>query len=263
MKRDIFFRVTETALIASMILFCWIVSMDGIRQRKQIKDLQDQITELASKTDAGVNNVSKKVLDLMYTTTQTESRVKFIKEDLASMTDAMEEQRTELQTEIEEVRQQMTTEQITEQIEEPIAESDGDPYKVAAASIMKIDKEHGGIMEIDDEEIKHIDDPNPVPTGPHLTPASGVFEFEGHTETYYNLPMDVVVQVAHSKGICGEYHVRSDGAKMLGDYIMVAACYDIHPYGSLINTSLGMGIVVDTGGFVSWNPTGCDLACDW
>lgn len=261
MKRDIFFRTAETVLIASMILFCWIVSMDGIRQRKQIRDLQDQITELASKTDAGVSNVSKKVLDLMYTTTQTESRVKFIREDLASMTDALEDQREELQQEIEEVRQQMTTEQITEQIEEPIAESD--PYKVGAISIMKIDREHGGIMEIDNEEIKHIDDPNPVPTGPHLTPASGVFEFEGHTETYYNLPMDVVVSVAQSRGIAGEYHVRSDGAKMIGDYIMVAACYDVHPYGSLVNTSLGMGIVVDTGGFIAWNPTAIDIAVDW
>ena len=221
MKRDIFFRTAETVLIASMILFCWIVSMDGIRQRKQIKDLQDQITELASKTDAGVSNVSKKVLDLMYTTTQTESRVKFIKEDLASMTDAMEDQREELPD------------------------------------------DRGGIMEIDNEEVKHIDDPNPVPTGPHLTPASGVFEFEGHTETYYNLPMDVVVQVAHSKGICGEYHVRSDGAKMIGDYIMVAACYDVHPYGSLVNTSLGMGIVVDTGAFTAWNSGNVDIAVTW
>ena len=260
MKRDIFFRTAETVLIASMILFCWIVSMDGIRQRKQIKDLQDQITELASKTDAGVSNVSKKVLDLMYTTTQTESRVKFIKEDLASMTDAMEDQREELQTEIEEIRQQMTT---TEEPidQEPIAEEE--PYKVEAISIIKLPDDRGGIMEIDNEEVKHIDDPNPVPTGPHLTPASGVFEFEGHTETYYNLPMDVVVQVAHSKGICGEYHVRSDGAKMIGDYIMVAACYDVHPYGSLVNTSLGMGIVVDTGAFTAWNSGNVDIAVTW
>jgi 3D (Asp-Asp-Asp) domain-containing protein len=96
-----------------------------------------------------------------------------------------------------------------------------------------------------------------------LTAESGTFTFEGHTETYYNLDMSVVVQVAQSRGIAGEYHVRSDGVKMLGDYIMVAACYDIHPYGSLMNTSLGMGIVVDTGGFVAWNPTGIDIATTW
>lgn len=262
MKRENGMLIVGAVMIVSLIVFCWTVTIDGINQRKQIRDLQDQITELASKTDAGVSNVSKKVLDLMYTTTQTESRVKFIKEDLASMTDALEDQREELQTEIEEVRQQMTTEQIDE---EPISEtgSDVEPYKVAAASIMKIDKEHGGIMEIDDEEIKHIDDPNPVPTGPHLTPASGVFEFEGHTETYYNLDMSVVVSVAQSRGIAGEYHVRSDGAKMIGDYIMVAACYDVHPYGSLVNTSLGMGIVVDTGAFTAWNAGNIDIATTW
>lgn len=263
MKKENGILIVGAVMIVSLIVFCWTVTIDGINQRKQIIDLQDQITELASKTDAGVSNVSKKVLDLMYTTTQTESRVKFMREDLASMTDAMEEQRTELQTEIDEIRHQMTTEQITEQIEEPIAESNVEPYKVGAISVMKIDKEHGGIMEIDDEEIKHIDDPNPVPTGPHLTPAGGVFEFEGHTETYYNLDMSVVVSVAQSRGIAGEYHVRSDGAKMIGDYIMVAACYDVHPYGSLVNTSLGMGIVVDTGGFIAWNPTGIDVATAW
>lgn len=263
MKKENGILIFVAVMILSLIVFCWTVTLDGIKQRKQIKDLQDQITELASKTDAGVSNVSKKVLDLMYTTTQNDARVRFMREDLASMTDAMEEQRTELQTEIEEIRQQMTTEQITEQIEEPIAESDGDPYKVGAISVMKIDREHGGIMEIDDEEVKYIEDPNPVPTGPHLTPASGVFEFEGHTETYYNLDMSVVVSVAQSRGIAGEYHVRSDGAKMIGDYIMVAACYDVHPYGSLVNTSLGMGIVVDTGAFTAWNAGNVDISVTW
>lgn len=262
MKRENGILIVGAVMIVSMIVFCWTVTIDGIKQRKQIRDLQDQITELASKTDAGVNNVSKKVLDLMYTTTQNDARVRFMREDLASMTDAMEEQRTELQTEIEEIRQQMTTEQLTEQAtEEPIAEEE--PYKVGAISIIKLPYDRGGIMEIDNEEVKHIDDPNPVPTGQHLTPASGVFEFEGHTETYYNLPMDVVVSVAQSRGIAGEYHVRSDGAKMIGDYIMVAACYDVHPYGSLVNTSLGMGIVVDTGAFTAWNAGNIDIAVSW
>ena len=117
--------------------------------------------------------------------------------------------------------------------------------------------------ELEDDGITKKVDPNPVPTGVHLTRDGGTFDFEGHSETWYNLDMTVVVQVAQSRGIAGEYHVRSDGVKMLGDYIMVAACYDIHPYGSLMNTSLGMGIVVDTGGFVAWNPTGCDIATTW
>lgn len=261
MKRENGILIVGAIMIVSLIVFCWTVTIDGIKQRKQIKDLQDQITELASKTDAGVNNVSRKVLDLMYTTTQNDARVRFMREDLASMTDAMEEQRTELQTEIEEIRQQMTTTEEPIVQEEPIAEEE--PYKVASISMIRLPDDHGGIMEIDNEEVKHIDDPNPVPTGPHLTPASGVFEFEGHTETYYNLDMSVVVSVAQSRGIAGEYHVRSDGAKMIGDYIMVAACYDVHPYGSLVNTSLGMGIVVDTGAFTAWNAGNVDIAVTW
>ena len=109
MKRENGILIVGAVMIVSLIVFCWTVTIDGINQRKQIRDIQDQITELASKTDAGVNNVSRKVLDLMYTTTQNDARVRFMREDLASMTDAMEEQRTELQTEIEEIRQQMTT----------------------------------------------------------------------------------------------------------------------------------------------------------
>lgn len=35
---------------------------------------------------------------------------------------------------------------------------------------------------------------------------------------------------------------------MLGEYIIYAANIDKHPYGSLIETSLGTGIVCDTGG---------------
>ena len=131
------------------------------------------------------------------------------------------------------------------------------------ASAMAIRTENTYMEELGDDSITHKVDPNPVPTGAHLTRDGGTFNFEGHSETWYNLDMSVVVQVAQSKGIAGEYHVRSDGAKMLGDYIMVAACYDVHPYGSLVNTSLGMGIVVDTGGFVAWNPTGIDIATTW
>lgn len=96
-----------------------------------------------------------------------------------------------------------------------------------------------------------------------LTPSKGVNWFEGHKETYYNLNMSRVVENAHNNGIDGEYWIRSDGCKMLGDYIMVAAGYSIHPYGSIVGTSLGTGIVVDTGGFASSDPYLVDIAVDW
>ena len=67
-----------------------------------------------------------------------------------------------------------------------------------------------------------------------------------------------------SMGNTDEYWVRDDGCKMLGDYIMVAADLSAHPRGSLVPTSLGMGIVCDTGGFVS-NGSGValDIATSW
>lgn len=99
--------------------------------------------------------------------------------------------------------------------------------------------------------------------GTKLTRHKGRINGPNGSETYYNLDMTGVVWGLQSKGYKGEYSVREDGCKMFGDYIMVAANYDIHPYGSIVETSLGLGIVCDTGGFIKWNPTGLDIATDW
>lgn len=82
-------------------------------------------------------------------------------------------------------------------------------------------------------------------------------------ETYYNLDMSGVVRIMRSIGNNDPYWVRSDGVKMLGNYVMVAANFSIRPRGSYIQTSLGMGIVCDTGGFAAHNPTQLDIAVDW
>ena len=117
--------------------------------------------------------------------------------------------------------------------------------------------------EAEVEEIKEEVKATPVPADGVLTKSKGTVQFDGHKETYYNLPMDKVVSNAHKKGIEGEYWEREDGAKMLGDYIMVAADQKIHPYGSLVETSLGTGIVVDTGTFIQTNPQQIDIAVNW
>lgn len=101
------------------------------------------------------------------------------------------------------------------------------------------------------------------PDGSVLTMSGGVNYYFDQKETYYNLNMDYVVEIAHSQGIEGEYWVREDGCKMLGDYIMVAANRDVHPQGSIIGTSLGLAVVVDTGTFAQSNPTQVDIAVDW
>ena len=59
------------------------------------------------------------------------------------------------------------------------------------------------------------------------------------------------------------YWVREDGAKMLGNYIMTAASFDIRPRGTVVQTSLGTGLVCDTGGFAFSNPTQLDIATAW
>lgn len=85
-------------------------------------------------------------------------------------------------------------------------------------------------------------------------------------ETYYNLNMNVIVNIMRRLGYSESaypYWVRDDGVKMLGNYVMVAANFGIRPRGSTIETSLGTGLVVDTGGFASRNPTQLDIAVTW
>ena len=82
-------------------------------------------------------------------------------------------------------------------------------------------------------------------------------------EVYYNMDMTKIVARMKALGYPGEYWVRSDGAKMFGDYVMCAASYDIRPLGSLVESSLGTCIVCDTGGFASHNSHQIDIAVTW
>lgn len=79
-------------------------------------------------------------------------------------------------------------------------------------------------------------------------------------ETYYDLPMKGVM------GFCGggTYHVREDGVKVDQDgYVLVAAELSRYPRCSVVETSLGLGKVYDTGTFAITNPEQFDLATDW
>ncbi|MBQ8156722.1 G5 domain-containing protein [Candidatus Saccharibacteria bacterium] len=79
-------------------------------------------------------------------------------------------------------------------------------------------------------------------------------------ETYYDLPMSGVM------GYCGggSYSVRADGAKVDSEgYVLVAANLSRYPRCSVVETSLGLGKVYDTGGFAAVNPEQFDLATDW
>ena len=97
----------------------------------------------------------------------------------------------------------------------------------------------------------------------HLTPSAGVFYGPSGKETYYNLPMGGVIAIAQAAGIQGNYWERSDGAKMYGNYIMCACGFTVRPRGTIVQTSLGPGICLDTGGFAANDPYQIDLAVTW
>ncbi len=100
-------------------------------------------------------------------------------------------------------------------------------------------------------------------TGPVLNPFNGTIMGPSGKETYYNLDMSGVISIMRSMGNTDEYWVREDGVKMLGDYIMCAANLDVHPRGSLVESSLGTCIVCDTGGFAYENAYQLDIAVTW
>lgn len=106
----------------------------------------------------------------------------------------------------------------------------------------------------------------PEPERPHLTKSGGVFQGPSGKETYYNLPMGQVINNMRSLGYSVEeypFTVREDGAKCLGPYVIAAANLNLRPRGTIVETSLGMAIVCDTGGFAEYNSTQLDLATDW
>ena len=99
--------------------------------------------------------------------------------------------------------------------------------------------------------------------GPVLSRSKGSVYGPSGKETYYNLNMSGCVSNMNRRGYYYEVWVRNDGCKMFGDYIMCAANLGVHPFGSLVECSLGTCIVVDTGGFAAGNPNQLDIAVTW
>lgn len=103
-------------------------------------------------------------------------------------------------------------------------------------------------------------------SGAVLSRGAGTVMGPSGKETYYNLDMSTCVRIMRGMGFSASqypYKVRSDGVKTLGGYVMCAANLSLRPKGSYIMTSLGVGIVVDTGGFASRNPTQLDICVNW
>lgn len=99
--------------------------------------------------------------------------------------------------------------------------------------------------------------------GPVINSSNGTVTGPNGKETYYNLPMGGVISIMRGLGNKDKYWVRSDGCKMLGYYIMVAANLRRHPKGSIVKCSRGYAIVCDTGTFASSDPNQLDIAVNW
>ena len=102
--------------------------------------------------------------------------------------------------------------------------------------------------------------------GSVLSKAKGCIMGPSGRETYYNLNMKNCIKKMRQLGYTMRaypYWIREDGAKMLGPYVMIAANWSIRPLGSIVETSLGWGIVVDTGEFINTYPYGVDIATNW
>lgn len=103
-------------------------------------------------------------------------------------------------------------------------------------------------------------------SGAKLSRSKGSIQGPSGKETYYNLNMNGVVSIMRRMGFSESeypYNVRADGVKCLGPYVMVAAHLGKRPRGSKVQTSLGTGLVCDTGGFAANNPKQIDIATAW
>ena len=98
-----------------------------------------------------------------------------------------------------------------------------------------------------------------------LTPTIGTILGPSGKETYYNLDMSGIVSNSHRDGIEGDYWVREDGVKMLGDNVLAACDISgaVHNRYDLVSTSLGTAICADTGTFALSDPTQIDIATAW
>ena len=104
------------------------------------------------------------------------------------------------------------------------------------------------------------------PRNPHLTKSKGTFNGPSGKEFYYNLNMTNVVKVMRNLGFSEQeypYWIDAYGIKRLGPYAMVAANLQTRPKGTILESSWGLSVVVDTGGFVKTWPDGLDLAVNW
>ena len=94
-----------------------------------------------------------------------------------------------------------------------------------------------------------------------LTAQAGRITFNGHQETWYNLPMQNVIERSDAAtGLSDMYWIRDDGVKMYAQWVICAAHPSKVRY-TRIETSLGEGIILDT--HTAGDPELIDIATTW
>lgn len=99
-----------------------------------------------------------------------------------------------------------------------------------------------------------------------LTASGGVFMGPSGKEKYYNLPMETVISMMRSLGYSETeypFWIRDDDVKMFGRFVMIAADTNVRPKGTILDTSLGEGIVVDHCVAAELEPGLIDIAVFW
>ena len=200
-------------------------------------------------------------------TRELEGQNSIMNEQIATLTDAVEARDaslTDLNKQLDTLSEEKT------QLEEKITELQENFDELEKENLEKEEEQEPIVQEPAPSSNSNVSyQAEPAQTysyqndGSCLTPSGGVYYGPTGKETYYNLNMSGVVSNAQAQGIQGEYWVREDGVKMYGDYVIVAANLDTHPRGSTVETSLGTGIVLDTGGFAASDPNQVDIAVDW
>lgn len=200
-------------------------------------------------------------------TRELEGQNSIMNEQIATLTDAVEARNaslTDLNKQLDTLSEEKT------QLEEKITELQENLDELEKENLDKEEEQDPVVQESAPSSNSNVSyQTEPVQTysyqndGSCLTPSGGVYYGPTGKETYYNLDMNGVVSNAQAQGIQGEYWIREDGVKMYGDYVIVAANLDTHPRGSTVETSLGTGIVLDTGGFAASDPNQVDIAVDW
>ena len=204
------------------------------------------------------------ICKVTYRTDQLNKKMDAIAEEIHSMTDAT----TETDAEVIYLPAEPSDDEIVMEVL-PEYQDDATPLEasmvdIATPSQAIEEPQKVVIAEVVEELTTEATPDEPIKSG--LTAYAGVYNGPSGKETYYNLDMSRVVSIMRSMGYSEEeypYWVRDDGVKMLGPYVMVAAELSTRPKGTILESSLGTAIVVDTGGFASGNPTQLDIATAW